>query len=97
MNKPIAIKTMEALIRFGPKEADEIQETEMNTIAEEVQAILSRRSPLDYPYIVAVLSQTAECVKATLPNSGKRMVDSPLETTACIAVCVKAGDENGKG
>ena len=70
MKTPIAIKTMETLRRFGPKEADEIQETEMTTIAEEVQAILSRRSPLDYPYIVAVLSQTADCIKATLPDSG---------------------------
>lgn len=56
MKTPIAIKTMEALIRFGPKKANEIQEAELNAIAEKVQAILSRRSPLDYPYIVAVLS-----------------------------------------
>lgn len=97
MKKPIAIKTMETFIRFGPKKADEIQEAELNAIGEEVQAILSRHNPLDYPYIAAVMSQAADCIKASLPDSGKRMVEMLLETTACIAVCVKAGDENGKG
>lgn len=91
MKKPIAIKTMETFIRFGPKKADEIQEAELNAIGEEVQAILSRHNPLDYPYIAAVMSQAADCIKASLPDSGKRMVDSLLETTECSAVCLKAG------
>ena len=96
MKKPIAIKTMEALIRFSPKKADEIQEAELNAIGQEIHAILSHRSPLDYPYIAAVLSQTADCIKATLPDNGKRMVDSILESTTCSAVCLKVGGVNGK-
>lgn len=96
MKKTIAVKTMETLIRFGSKKADEIEEAELNAIAEEIHAILIRRSPLDYPYIAAVLRQTADCIKATLPDSGKRMVDSILETTACSAVCIKVGGANGK-
>lgn len=96
MKKPIAIKTMETLIRFGPKKADEIQQAELNAIGSEIQEIISRHNPLDYPYIAAVMSQAADCIKASLTDSGKRMVEMLLETTACIAVCVKAGDGKWK-
>ena len=86
MNKPIAIKVIEALESGNIKKAEEIEQNEMNAIAGELREILNRHHPLDNPYIAAAMRLAADGIKASLSDSGKHVVDCLLETTECIAV-----------
>ena len=81
MNKPIAIKVIEALESGNIKKAEEIEQNEMNAIAGELREILNRHHPLDNPYIAAAMRLAADGIKASLSDSGKHVVDCLLETT----------------
>lgn len=86
MKKPIAIKAIEALESGDIKKAEEVEQDELNAIAGELHEILNRHHPLDAPYITAAMRLAADGIKASLPDSGKHIVDCLLETTECIAV-----------
>lgn len=86
MKKPIAIKVVEAIESGNIKKAEEIEQDELNAIAGELHEILKRHHPLDNPYIAAAMRLAADGIKASLPDSGKHVVDCLLETTECITV-----------
>lgn len=86
MKKPIAIKVVEAIESGNIKKAEEIEQDELNAIVGELHEILNRHHPLDNPYIAAAMRLAADGIKASLPDSGKHIVDCLLETTECIAV-----------
>lgn len=86
MKTPIAIKAIEALESGDIKKAEEVEQDEMNAIAGELHEILNRHHPLDAPYIAAAMRLAADGIKASLPDSGKHVVDYIIETTECIAI-----------